>query len=167
MTLDRWTNTATAGAVAPGGSPVAAQPSTATVTLTQSPLLTVAKVGTPAANADAVGDLINYTFTVTNTGNVTVHDVGVADVPTAPAGPSSPPECQSLSTPAGTCSGDTTTLAPGQSAKFTASYPVTQADLDHGSVADSATTSGLTPGDTPVIGRFASRQRGTDPVAGT
>src|SRR5690606_2179584 len=38
-----------------------------------------------------------------------------------------------------------TSLAPGQSAVFTASYTTTQADLDHGSVSDQATATATPP----------------------
>ena len=41
--------------------------------------------------------------------------------------------------------GSCTTLAPGQSATFTATYTLTQAGLDNGSVNDSATASGTPP----------------------
>ena len=70
--------------------------------------------------------------------------MGVTDVPTAPAGGVTA-TCQSLSGPTGTCSGATTTLLPGQTATFTGTYTVTQADINHGSIVDHATTQGTTP----------------------
>ncbi len=77
--------------------------------------------------------------------------VGISDTQTAPAGAlTSGPACQSLSSPAGSCSGATTTLAPGQSATFTGSYTIAQADLNNGSVNDSATASGTPPSGSPV-----------------
>ena len=74
---------------------------------------------------------------MTNSGNVDLTDVGVTDNPQPPAGPlTTGPTCQSLANPSGTCSGATTSLVPGQEAVFTATYVVTQADVDHGSVVD-------------------------------
>ncbi len=73
--------------------------------------------------------------------------VGVADTQSAPAGAlATGPSCVSLATPSGPCSGASTTLVPGQVATFTGTYTITQADLDKGSVADSATASGDPPG---------------------
>ena len=99
----------------------------------------------------AVGDTVTYTFAVTNTGNVDLTGVSVNDTQEPPAGGlASGPTCQSLSSPAGTCSGSSTSLAPGQSATFTATYIVTQADLDHGSINDSAIASGSPPSGPPI-----------------
>ena len=111
------------------------------------PTLTVSKSVTSTGPYTAVGQIIAYQFVVTNTGNVTLTSVSVADTQTAPAGPlTSDPTCESLATPSGTCAGATTTLAPGQAATFTATYTITQADLDNGSVRDTATASGDPPG---------------------
>ena len=63
------------------------------------------------ALADAVGDVLNYTVTVTNTGNVTLTGVTVVDPLTG----------QNISG---------VTLAPGASQTFNTSYTLTQADLD-------------------------------------
>ena len=49
--------------------------------------------------------------------------------------------CQSV-TGAGACSGTTAAIAPGDAATFTATYAVSQADLDNGTVVDSATATG-------------------------
>src|SRR5262249_5499851 len=63
------------------------------------------------ALADAVGDKLNYTVTVTNTGNVTLTGVTVVDPLTG----------QNISG---------VTLAPGASQTYNTSYTLTQADLD-------------------------------------
>ncbi|WP_136045983.1 DUF7507 domain-containing protein, partial [Microbacterium sp. K41] len=64
-----------------------------------------------------VGDTIAYSFTITNTGNVPLADVGVND-----------PKV-------GTVTCDVTTLAPGEVAICTAApYVITQADVDAGGV---------------------------------
>ena len=133
----------TQGTTPSGGTTPIATSNTVTVDVTQSPSLSISKTANPTT-VTAANQTISYTFTVTNTGNVTLTGVGVTDVPTAPAGTVNP-TCQSLSTPTGTCSGATTTLVPGQSADFTAIYTVTQADIDNGSIADTATAAGTSP----------------------
>ncbi|QYA42357.1 DUF11 domain-containing protein [Macrococcoides bohemicum] len=79
-----------------------------------------------------VGDTITYTFTVTNTGTVTLKDVSVTDAMF--------PEGITL---------DKTTLAPGETTTGTASKVVTQADIDGGKVKNTANVTGTPPGDTP------------------
>ena len=72
------------------------------------------------ATYDAVGDVIDYSYLVTNTGNVTL------------AGPVTVTDDKATVTcPAGG-------LAPGASMTCTASYTITQADLDAGSVTNIA-----------------------------
>ena len=62
-----------------------------------------------------------------STGNVTVGNVAIADTFVAPAGPPlSPITCLA------------TSLAPGRSTTCTATYTVTQADIDHGSIGNAA-----------------------------
>src|SRR5262249_1604807 len=74
----------------------------------------------------AVGDEIDYNYTVTNDGNVTVTGIGVNDDKICPTSAS----CI-------TC--NATTLAPNASTTCgPAKYFVTQADLDNGSVTNSA-----------------------------
>src|SRR6185295_7701483 len=67
--------------------------------------------GNGNTEADAVGDVLNYTVTVTNAGNVTLTGVTVVDPLTG----------QSISG---------VTLAPGASQTYNTSYTLTQADLD-------------------------------------
>ena len=72
-----------------------------------------------------VGDKITYTFTVTNTGNVTLKNVRVSD-----------PMLGAV-----TCA--KTTLAPGQSTTCTAApYTVTKADIQHGDLVNHAVATG-------------------------
>ena len=143
-------NTGTASGKPPTG-PVVTITSSLTIPATASPALTVMKSVTSTGPYNAVGQSITYSFVAKNTGNVTLSSVGITDTQTAPAGAlTSGPTCQSLSGPAGSCSGSTTSLVTGQSATFTASYTITSADLDHGSVNDSATASGTPPTGSPV-----------------
>ena len=95
---------------------------TATATATQSPALTIVKsiaAGDPYA---AVGDVISYSFLVTNAGNVALP--GLFEVNDDKASDESCPV--------------TASLAPAETVTCTASYTVTQADLDAGSVTNVA-----------------------------
>ena len=82
----------------------------------------------------AAGQTVTYTFAVTNTGNVTVHGVSIAETAFTGTGTLSPVTCPA------------TTLAPGASTTCTATYTVTQADVDAGSVTNTATATGTAPG---------------------
>src|SRR6202042_1674171 len=138
-------DSATATGTPPTGPSVTSPPATATVPAIPSPAVSITKSAAPAS-VSTVGQAVTYTFAVKNTGNVDLTNVSVADTQQAPAGSlASGPTCQSLSSPSGTCSGSSTSLAPGQVATFTATYIVTQVDLDHGSIHDSATATGTPP----------------------
>ncbi len=130
-------NSATANATDSNGHAVASSPSTATVAATQSGGLTLTKSATPAT-ITAAGQTVAYSFLVRNTGNVTVTGLSIADTFTAPAGP----------VPTITC--PTTTLAPGATTTCMASYVSTQADVDNGSIKNSATASGKDPKNSTV-----------------
>ncbi len=83
-------------------------------------------------SVSVLGDEIVYTFTATNTGNQTLTDVSIAD----PLDGLSALSC----TP-----GQPTTLDPGAVLECTATYEVTQADLDAGAVCNTATATGTPP----------------------
>jgi hypothetical protein len=89
----------------------------------QNPALDITKV---AAEADynEVGDVVHYTITATNAGNVTLHNVVVTD-----------PNVTDL---ACTPTLPVADLAPGDSIDCTASHTVVQADLDLGTVFNEA-----------------------------
>jgi len=119
--------------------PVVTDDDTTTTPITRTPQLALEKhAGTPVdANGSGlvdVGDTIQYTFTVTNTGNVTVHDLAIDD---AKAG-------------AVTC--DPTTLAPGAVATCRANVPyvITSADQSAGEVVNTAVALGEDPTDAAV-----------------
>ncbi|MEI2422283.1 hypothetical protein V6O07_18525, partial [Arthrospira platensis SPKY2] len=80
---------------------------------------------------NAVGDVINYTIVVQNTGNVTLSDIVVTDPLTG------------LST-------TIASLAPGASQTFNESYTITQADLDAGSLTNTASAAGEDTNGDPV-----------------
>jgi uncharacterized repeat protein (TIGR01451 family) len=88
---------------------------TATLSIVKSFVITT-DTGT-LGEAD-VGDIITYTYDVTNTGNVTVTNVSVSD---SHSGTGSPP----VPSPALVAS-----LVPAATTQFTATYQVTQGDID-------------------------------------
>jgi uncharacterized repeat protein (TIGR01451 family) len=120
---DGVSNTVSATANNPQGTPVAPTPGgstlTAETTIPASPSLTIDKTADTAGPL-TVGQVVNYTYLVTNTGNVTISGVDVNE--TAFNGTGSP-------APNPTTTGSTT-LAPGGTVTFIASYTVTQADID-------------------------------------
>ncbi|GAA2190957.1 hypothetical protein GCM10009848_41760 [Micromonospora lupini] len=138
---DQVTNTATAHGTPPGGTPVDSPPST--LTLPETGLvaaIAVLKTSTTVTITTA-GQQVPYSFHVVNTGGLTLTNVGVTDVQT-------PPSSNDNLGPI-TCAA--TTLAPGVQTACTATYTVTQADLDLGAVRDTATAHGTPPGGgTPV-----------------
>src|SRR5207244_3738869 len=96
-----------------------------TVTATQTKGLSLAKSASPATYS-SVGTIITYTYTITNSGNVTL------------AGPFSVSDDKLGSiNPCG--SGP---LAPGSTTTCTATHTITQADIDAGSITNTATSSG-------------------------
>ena len=129
------TNTATYTASAPGGVPMTADAST-TIGMAQNPQVGLTKTASPSAGVVA-GTTINYAFDGQNTGNVTLHNVSVTD----PLGGLSAISC-TPTTPA--------TLAPGATIHCTATYTVTQADVDAGAIHNTATINGLDPSNNPV-----------------
>ena len=116
-----------------GDVPVESPPSTFDLdTVPPVPGLEIEKSGalddTNGNGVADVGETVAYTFLVSNTGNTTLVNIAVDD-----------PRVTGLA-PA------TATLLPGEDASFTADpYVVTQADVDAGVVANSATASGNVP----------------------
>ncbi|GAA1159111.1 hypothetical protein GCM10009606_41290 [Nocardioides aquiterrae] len=124
-------NTATATGTPPSGSNVTDTDATSTPV---APSASINLVKTASAvhdvNGNGIddGDTVVYTFTVTNTGNVTLTNITIAD-----------PKVGPVTCPSGP-------LAPGASVDCTPrTYTLTQADVDHGSVENTATVTGTTP----------------------
>uniref|UniRef100_UPI0030EE9F02 beta strand repeat-containing protein n=1 Tax=Ascidiimonas meishanensis TaxID=3128903 RepID=UPI0030EE9F02 len=106
-------------------------------TILQQPELTITKVDTLNDGGDGridVGDTINYVFRVSNSGNVTLTNIVITDP---------------LVT---VTSGSLAILAPGTTnvGAFTATYTITQADIDAGSFTNRATVTGEDPNNNPV-----------------
>lgn len=129
-------NTVTAVGTPPRGS-AATSPASAVVSLAPAPALRVEKTGSLGAQAGNLGDTIEYTFEIENTGNVTLSGVVLADV------------LPGVTTPVVVWPGTAGVLAPGATATATANYTLTQADIDAGSVTNTATVSALTPAGAP------------------
>src|SRR6201999_1246428 len=87
------------------------------------------------ASFTAPGQTLDYSYLVTNTGNVPLTTVGVTDTRAGV----SPVLCP------------VTTLAPGTSTTCAATYVTTQADVDAGAVQNSATAHGTPPVGAPVV----------------
>ncbi|WP_162230659.1 DUF7507 domain-containing protein, partial [Nitratireductor soli] len=130
MAKDPDGNDVTADSNPPGGAP--GDPTV--VELDQAGAHTLVKEGTLAdANSNGrpdAGEVIDYTFTVTNTGNVSLTNIAVSDDKATVSG--SP-----IAGP----------LAPGavDSTSVTGTYTVTQADIDAGNVDNHATSTAKDP----------------------
>lgn len=83
-------------------------------------------------NGPDVGDRIDYTFVLTNSGELTLRELTIDD-----------DRVRGLTCP-------TTILAPGASTTCTGQRVLTQADIDAGSVENTASASGLDPDENPV-----------------
>jgi uncharacterized repeat protein (TIGR01451 family) len=128
-------NTAHAGGVTPNNDTVESPPGEETVTAKQYAALRVTKVATPR-EYDAPGQTISYHYRVRNTGNVTLTRVTLAD--DRATGISCTP-----SRPA--------TLRPGQLMTCTATTITTQADVNAGSIPDTAVAAGHRPDNGPAV----------------
>ncbi|WP_176386735.1 DUF11 domain-containing protein [Gulosibacter sp. 10] len=107
------------------------------VPLPPGPALQLVKTGEAQGEAQ-VGETVEFSFVVTNIGNVTLQDVSISD------------ELEGLSDLAYDWPGEAGVLAPGESAMATATYTLTQADVDRGEVVNSARAEGTPPGGDPV-----------------
>lgn len=132
-------NTASVEGTAPDGTTIVSDTDSWQIPITPQPLIDVVKEGVLADDATGrVGDLVEYTFTVTNPGSVTLTGVSISDA------------LPGLSSISYTWSGATGVLAPGDIVTATASYPLTQADVDLGYVENVATVEGTPPTGDPV-----------------
>ncbi|MEN2280515.1 gliding motility-associated C-terminal domain-containing protein [Algoriphagus sp. SE2] len=139
--LDRgeFINTATASTEGPNGVLPSAT-DTARVTARQSPTWSLSKTSDKSTYSK-VGEVIAFTFTLTNTGNVSITGVSLTDNKVSPS-----PVLQSESlSPADNI------LSPGESFIYTATYTVTQADIDGGTIVNTATASGTVPSGAPSL----------------
>jgi uncharacterized repeat protein (TIGR01451 family) len=125
-------NTATANGDTPHSGSVTSPPASASTPLPALPGIAMIKQGTVDLGPDGVatvGDVINYTFQVKNTGNVTLHNITVTDTGAVIAG------------------GPIASLAPiaVNSATITATHVLVQADIDAGHYDNQSTATGTAP----------------------
>ncbi|MEU7798956.1 choice-of-anchor A family protein [Micromonospora arborensis] len=138
---DAVTNTATARGTAPGASPVLSDPDSLTIPARRlAAAVTVVKSST-TPSIDLVGQQVPYRYLIANTGEATLTNVAITDVPQAPSstanlGPIACPQ---------------TTLPPGQAITCTATYTVTRADLDNHGITGTATARGTPHGTTTAV----------------
>ncbi|MEI3847067.1 DUF7507 domain-containing protein [Microbacterium sp. CCNWLW44] len=126
-------NTATATGTPPAGDPVTDE-DVEIIPVDPAPAIEMIKTGGLEAGATvATGERVEYTFTATNTGNVTLTNVWISD------------ELAGLAEIVYAWPGATGVLAPGQSVTATATYALTQADIDAGTVHNAATVAGTPP----------------------
>ncbi|MFF2628589.1 LPXTG cell wall anchor domain-containing protein [Kitasatospora griseola] len=125
------TNTARANGTDPSGGAVQSPPAEATVTVVGEAQLSIVKKA-DSAGPFRVGDTVDYTYTVTNTGTAAVHSLAVTDDHVASV----------------TC--DATTLNPGRSTVCHGSYTITEEDVEAGHVTNTARASGVDPEGRPV-----------------
>ena len=123
-----YINYATAAGTAPLGENVDAS-AQKEVPATQSPDMSLEKTAAESSYA-AVGDLLHFTVTAKNTGNVTLTSVSIQD--------SQLTDLSCLVT-------QPVDLAPGESLICSGTYAVTQSDLDTGSYTNNATATGNPP----------------------
>ena len=122
------TNMATAGGNDPEGNSVTSPPGSVTVDLPASASLFLEKTASIAPNGaglKAAGARITYSYTLENTGTITLNALHVVD---------HLPGLSSITCPS-------SSLDPGDHTTCTATYVVTQADVDRGDVLNTATAS--------------------------
>lgn len=139
-------NSASSSADSPDASKVVSNRSTVSTSIESLPQLTVAKTAGRThipADEERVGEVIPYSLTVSNTGNVTVSGIELDDELAA----------KSLKVDWG--GNASHTLAPGQSVPASASYAISDTDVDRGIVENTAQADGKAPNGSPVKSNVA------------
>lgn len=155
-------NTATGSAqpVTAGADPVVGSDDLTSPGPTPAGALELIKSGTLDLGGDGVaspGDVITYSFTVRNSGNVTLSDVAITD---AQAG-----SITYAAADDGDGDNDIDTLAPGAVATVTGTHALTQGEINAGEATNTALATGSDPDGTPVtdISDSANPGDGTGP----
>ncbi|MEP0711297.1 MAG: hypothetical protein ABJC55_05175, partial [Algoriphagus sp.] len=122
-----YMNQATATGLLKTGDPITTTTNKVTLNAVQNPSISVTKASS-TSDYDEVGDVIEYTFTIKNTGNVTLTDITLSD-----------PKATILS------ANPVATLAPEEEITLTGEHVVTQADLDAGEYRNTASVIAVSP----------------------
>ena len=130
-------NIATATGQGPQSQPVE-DTDTQTVNITQNPAIQVVKTQALTTDANAntladVGDIVTYSYVVTNTGDVTLSSVGLVD------------DIEGTITLSDVALDGITVLAVGDSENGSSAHTVTQAEFDAASLTNIATATGQGP----------------------
>ena len=139
-------NSASSSADSPDASKVVSNRSTVSTSIESLPQLTVAKTAGRThipADEERTGEVIPYSLTVSNTGNVTVSGIELEDELAA----------KSLKVDWGGNAGHT--LAPGQSVPASASYAISDTDVNRGIVENIAQAVGKAPNGSSVRSNVA------------
>lgn len=128
------TNTASVAAISPAGNTVGGESTAEVGTVLPKPELTLVK-SADLEVATAAGQVITYTFSVTNTGNVTITDVAINEVSFSGAG----------TLGAVVCGEGAASLAPTETVDCHAQYTVVAADLTGRALTNTATATGTGP----------------------
>lgn len=129
-------NTALATGETPDGKKPESPESEVETELVGTPGITITKtVDKTSLTNPAVGTILTYTFTITNTGSVTLKDISITDSLTG----------KGLSAITYKYPDKSKTLDPGVSMTATATYAITQADITAKKVDNTAIATGKTP----------------------
>ncbi|MBQ6481419.1 MAG: DUF11 domain-containing protein, partial [Anaerolineaceae bacterium] len=119
------TNTVEVEGTAPDGTEVEDEASADVTPVLAAPGLSIEKTADPTEGV-TTGDTVSYKVVVTNTGNVTLHDIELTDTLVEQTAPKF-------------------TLAPEETKTFEYTYTVTQTDVDSGKIDNTATATGKDP----------------------
>ena len=152
-------NTASVTSKDPAGNDVTDSTTSATEDLIpRTAAMTVVKTASVDDNGDnknGVGDVIQYTVTVTNTGNVTLTDVDLSDELRLGSSTATPEDNTANDSPAGVdLWTQDQTLEPGESATYVAWYIIDQTAASSGKVINTA----IATADTPLTSADGSNQ---------
>ncbi len=143
-------NSATATGTPVSGTLPPVPPSTTQTGPASAPAIALIKTSDTSGFADpaagAVGDTIIYNFLVTNTGNTILADVAIpTDVLSRGVSPNLTVIPGAVPTIVQTDPAASNTLAPLETLAFTATYTLTQDDIDAGGLSNTATATGQPP----------------------
>ena len=147
-------NTATVTGTA-NGQPVSASATVSVDLIDAAPALTVVKsaiVNDGGNGQDDPGDTISYSFTVTNSGNVSLTNVVLSDPMVTLSAPTLTDQGEAGDSSDGLLSSGWDELGPGDTLSYTATYILVAGDVNAGQVVNTATANATTLQSVPVTG---------------